>query len=55
VKLGLLAGFSADHILFTPNCVDFEEIGQPEFLVPLVVQHDLSCPFYMENFGMPCC
>jgi len=26
VKLGLLAGFTADHILFTPNCVDFAEI-----------------------------
>ena len=26
VKLGLMAGFSPTAILFTPNCVDFEEI-----------------------------
>lgn len=26
VRLGLKAGFSPDKILFTPNCVDFEEI-----------------------------
>jgi diaminopimelate decarboxylase len=26
VKLGLKAGFPPDRILFTPNCVDFEEI-----------------------------
>jgi diaminopimelate decarboxylase len=26
VKLGLLAGFSKDAILYTPNCVDFEEV-----------------------------
>lgn len=26
VNLGLMAGFSPDHILYTPNCVDFEEI-----------------------------
>ena len=26
VKLGLLAGFSANNILFTPNCVDFDEM-----------------------------
>jgi len=26
VKLGLLAGYTPDQILFTPNCVDFNEI-----------------------------
>jgi diaminopimelate decarboxylase len=26
VKLGMKAGFTPDRILFTPNCVDFEEI-----------------------------
>lgn len=26
VNLGLMSGFSPDHILYTPNCVDFEEI-----------------------------
>ena len=26
VRLGLMAGFSEDRILFTPNCVDFDEI-----------------------------
>lgn len=26
VKLGLMAGFIPDNILYTPNCVDFEEI-----------------------------
>ena len=26
VRLGLLAGFSKERILFTPNCVDFDEI-----------------------------
>jgi diaminopimelate decarboxylase len=26
VKLGLKAGFDKDRILYTPNCVDFEEI-----------------------------
>lgn len=26
VKLGLMAGFSKDAILYTPNCVDFDEI-----------------------------
>ena len=26
VKLGLKAGFSAERILFTPNCVDLAEI-----------------------------
>jgi diaminopimelate decarboxylase len=26
VRLGLLAGFAPDEILFTPNCVDFDEI-----------------------------
>lgn len=26
VKLALMAGFEKDHILYTPNCVDFDEI-----------------------------
>ncbi len=26
VKLGLMAGFAKENILYTPNCVDFEEI-----------------------------
>ena len=26
VKLGLLAGFAKENILYTPNCVDFNEI-----------------------------
>ena len=28
VKLGLKAGFDPQQIMFTPNCVDFEEIEQ---------------------------
>ena len=26
VRIGLMAGFSKEDILFTPNCVDFNEI-----------------------------
>lgn len=32
VKLGLLAGFEPSQILFTPNCVDFDEIEQGKAL-----------------------
>ena len=28
VQLGLRAGFEAQQIMFTPNCVDFEEIKE---------------------------
>lgn len=48
VKLGLLAGFSADHILFTPNCVDFEEILEAK---NLGVNLNIDNISMLERFG----
>lgn len=28
IKLALMAGFTADNIMFTPNCSDFEELRE---------------------------
>ena len=48
VKLGLRAGFSADRILFTPNCVDFAEI---EEAVALKVHVNIDNISILEQFG----
>ncbi|MBC7555599.1 MAG: diaminopimelate decarboxylase, partial [Chryseobacterium sp.] len=48
VKLGLKAGFTADHILFTPNCVDFSEI---EEAVALKVHVNIDNISILEQFG----
>ncbi len=58
VQLALLAGFSKESIIFTPNCVGFEEIKQAVSLGVLVNIDDLSM---LEKFGnayggsVPCC
>lgn len=48
VKLGLLAGFSPDQILFTPNCVDFQEIADG---VDLGVKINIDSISILEQFG----
>ncbi len=48
VKLGLKAGFDADRILFTPNCVDFSEI---EEAVALKVHVNIDNISILEQFG----
>lgn len=48
VKLGLMAGFEADNILFTPNCVDFEEILQAKDLGVKINIDNISI---LEQFG----
>ena len=48
VKLGLMAGFKADNILFTPNCVDFEEILQAKDLGVKINIDNISI---LEQFG----
>ena len=48
VKLGLKAGFTSDHILFTPNCVDFSEI---EEAVALKVHVNIDNISILEQFG----
>jgi len=58
VKLGMLAGFSADEILFTPNGVAFEELKQA---VELGVKINIDNISVLEHFGhdfgknVPCC
>ena len=58
VQLGLMAGFSADEILFTPNSVSFEEILEA---VNLGVQVNIDNISLLEKFGhqygssVPCC
>ncbi len=48
VKLGLHAGFTADEILYTPNCVSFEEI---EEAVELGVKVNIDNISILEQFG----
>lgn len=48
VKLGLKAGFSADRILFTPNCVALEEI---EEAMNLKVHINIDNISILEQFG----
>jgi len=43
VKLGLMAGFEPSEILFTPNCVDFEEI---------VAAKDLGVKINIDNISI---
>ncbi len=58
VQLGLDCGFSADEILFTPNCVSFEEIKKG---VEAGVQVNIDSISMLEHFGhlyrdsVPCC
>ncbi len=48
VKLGLMAGFEAKNILFTPNCVDFDEIVQAKNLGVNINIDNISI---LEQFG----
>jgi diaminopimelate decarboxylase len=48
VKLGLIAGFSKENILYTPNCVDFEEILEAK---ELGVNINLDNISILEQFG----
>ncbi len=48
VKLGLLAGFSPEQIIFTPNGVSFEEI---EEATALRVQINIDNLSFLEHFG----
>jgi diaminopimelate decarboxylase len=48
VKLGLLAGFKAANILYTPNCVDFEEILEAKELGVNINIDNISI---LEQFG----
>jgi diaminopimelate decarboxylase len=48
VMLGLRAGFEANQILFTPNCVDFEEIEAGKRLGVNINIDNIS---FLEQFG----
>ena len=48
VQLGLRAGFTPDRILFTPNCVDFEEIDAGRALGVTLNIDNISI---LEQFG----
>lgn len=48
VKLGLMAGFDPKNILYTPNCVDFDEIKQA---VSLGVHINIDNISLLEQFG----
>jgi diaminopimelate decarboxylase len=48
VKLGLMAGFAPNHILYTPNCVDFEEIVEAKELGVNINIDNISI---LEQFG----
>lgn len=58
VELGLRAGFQASEIMYTPNCVDFEEI---KLAVDLGVHINIDNISILEHFGneygasVPCC
>ena len=57
-ELGLMAGFIAEEILFTPNCVSFEEIKKG---VEMGISINLDNISMLEQFGneygnsVPCC
>jgi diaminopimelate decarboxylase len=48
VKLGLMAGFKPGQILFTPNCVDFQEIEEGKMLGVNINIDNISI---LEQFG----
>ncbi len=48
VKLGLMAGFEPKNILYTPNCVDFDEIVQAKELGVNINIDNISI---LEQFG----
>jgi len=48
VKLGIMAGFTPEEILFTPNCVSFEEIQEA---VKLGVMINIDNISILEQFG----
>lgn len=48
VKLGLLAGFTPENILFTPNCVDFTELVEAKDLGVNINIDNISL---LEQFG----
>ena len=48
VKLGLLAGFAKENILYTPNCVDFNEILEAKELGVNINIDNISI---LEQFG----
>ncbi|GAB4094372.1 diaminopimelate decarboxylase [Flaviaesturariibacter terrae] len=48
VKLGLKAGFTPERILFTPNCVDFDEIDAGR---ALGVHLNIDNISFLEQFG----
>ena len=48
VKLGLLAGFTKENILYTPNCVDFNEILEAK---DLGVNINIDSISILEQFG----
>ncbi|MFZ1527449.1 MAG: diaminopimelate decarboxylase [Ferruginibacter sp.] len=48
VKLGLMAGFAKDDILYTPNCVDFDEIVAAKELGVKINIDNISI---LEQFG----
>lgn len=58
VQMGLRAGFAPDEIMYTPNCVDFEEIREA---VDLGVRINIDNISILEQFGhfygsaIPCC
>jgi diaminopimelate decarboxylase len=58
VKLGLRAGFTPNEIIFTPNCVSFDEIKEA---VALGVHINIDNISILEQFGteygnkVPCC
>ncbi len=58
VKIGLAAGFAPSEILFTPNCVDFDEIAEAVSLGVVINIDNISI---LEDFGhrygssVPCC
>ncbi len=48
VKLGLLAGFPPQKILFTPNCIDFDELLEAK---ELGVNLNIDNISFLEQFG----
>lgn len=58
IQLGLRAGYLPNEIMFTPNCVDFEEIKQA---VEVGVHINIDNLSILEHFGntygsnVPCC
>ena len=48
IKLALMAGFSPENIMFTPNCADFEEIREA---VQLKVTLNIDNLPFLEKFG----